>query len=60
MIFSAISPHTYASGDYRLYWGVKGWQLWRWIGLKQRCLGRELTLGQGMEIARKDNAIRQP
>lgn len=54
LVFHADTSTKYSSGPYSLYWTTRGWDAYKWIGLKQRCLARELTLGQALDLAKED------
>jgi hypothetical protein len=53
MIWNANGPMSYRSGQYRIYWTTRGWDLWIY---GDSCLGRELRLGDAMKLAEADQA----
>jgi hypothetical protein len=54
MIFHAATQQLWKAGDYRLYWGIRGWDAARWDGEDMTYLGRELTISEAMKLCESD------
>lgn len=58
MIFHATAPMEYRCHPYAIFWKTRGWDCWVMSRNRSKCLGREMTLSEGIKACEEDELKR--